>query len=316
MKIQHWAWLMVALTFVLLLAGGLVHSTGSALACPDWPLCYGQVFPKMVGGVLFEHSHRLIAATVGLITLVFAMVCWNKAPNANFVQLTRLKSPRALTLFGLALVIFQGVLGGITVLLKIQPIVSTFHLATSLIFFAWALLWAVTMTPQTWAPLSVSPKMRQGVLMCVGLLYVQMVLGAFVRHTGAGLACGNNPVGCDSTNMSSWGPAVLQLIHRGMAIIFALLALAVAHFLFHQKRHTLMRRLAVSFALIVVGQIALGVLTVHSFIAVPWVVAHLGGAALLWAHVLMFWWFTTNDAKVGQPTTPWTQPAMGIPHAH
>src|SRR5438477_155644 len=62
-----------ASTFVLLFVGGLVTSTGSALAVPDWPLSFGQVFPPMVGGVLFEHGHRLVATLVGCLTLVLAL---------------------------------------------------------------------------------------------------------------------------------------------------------------------------------------------------------------------------------------------------
>src|SRR5256886_13537780 len=60
-------------TLVLLFLGGLVTSTGSGLAVPDWPLSFGQVFPPMVGGVLFEHGHRLVAALVGCLTLVLAL---------------------------------------------------------------------------------------------------------------------------------------------------------------------------------------------------------------------------------------------------
>src|SRR3989441_7137479 len=62
----------VCATVVLLAAGGLVTSTGSGLAVPDWPLSFGKVFPPMAGGVLFEHGHRLIAATVGLLTVALA----------------------------------------------------------------------------------------------------------------------------------------------------------------------------------------------------------------------------------------------------
>src|SRR3954453_22596452 len=61
-------------TYLLILIGGLVHGTGSSLACPDWPTCYGTFFPKMEGGVLVEHSHRLAAGTVGVLTLVLALL--------------------------------------------------------------------------------------------------------------------------------------------------------------------------------------------------------------------------------------------------
>ncbi|MCX5731932.1 MAG: COX15/CtaA family protein, partial [Deltaproteobacteria bacterium] len=67
-----------AATFVLLVIGGMVHATGSSLACPDWPLCYGQFFPSMEGGVLYEHGHRLVALAVSLLTLALAAVVWRR----------------------------------------------------------------------------------------------------------------------------------------------------------------------------------------------------------------------------------------------
>ena len=57
-------------TLLLVIAGGLVTSTNSGLSVPDWPLSYGQVFPPMVGGILFEHGHRMVAAVVGLFSTV------------------------------------------------------------------------------------------------------------------------------------------------------------------------------------------------------------------------------------------------------
>src|SRR5436189_4998390 len=90
-------------TLVLLFLGGLVTSTGSGLAVPDWPLSFGQVFPAMVGGVLYEHGHRLIASTVGLLTVILAL--W-----------TVVREPRpAVRLLGtlmLFAVVLQGILGG------------------------------------------------------------------------------------------------------------------------------------------------------------------------------------------------------------
>src|SRR5690349_13357859 len=113
-------------TFVLLIVGSLVHGTGSSLACPDWPLCYGTLFPKMENGVQFEHTHRLVATGVGIMTVVLA------------VLLLRRKGDRSLVRLGVVatvLVVFQGVLGGITVLYKLPRAVSVAHLATSMCFF-------------------------------------------------------------------------------------------------------------------------------------------------------------------------------------
>src|SRR5437667_106252 len=99
-----------ASTFVLLFVGGLVTSTGSALAVPDWPLSFGQVFPPMVGGVLFEHGHRLVAALVGCLTLVLALWIAVGEPRPMV---------RAAGLLALFAVVLQGVLGGVTVLYKL-----------------------------------------------------------------------------------------------------------------------------------------------------------------------------------------------------
>src|SRR3990172_420900 len=72
MRTYRLALLALVATFVLVIAGGLVHSTGSALACPDWPLCYGSPMPAMQGAVFYEHSHRLLGASVGLLTATLA----------------------------------------------------------------------------------------------------------------------------------------------------------------------------------------------------------------------------------------------------
>src|SRR2546426_8092793 len=102
-------------TFVLLFVGGLVTSTGSGLAVPDWPLSFGQVLPPMVGGVLFEHGHRLVAALVGCLTLVLAL--W-----------IAIGQPRPLVRPARLLALFAGVLpglpGGLTRLYKLPVAVS------------------------------------------------------------------------------------------------------------------------------------------------------------------------------------------------
>ena len=110
-------------TAVLILAGGLVTSTGSGLSVPDWPNTYGWfmfTFPleKMVGGIRYEHSHRLIASTVGFLILALALWLWRAEPR---------RWVRRLGYLALSAVIAQGVLGGITVLWYLPDAISIAH---------------------------------------------------------------------------------------------------------------------------------------------------------------------------------------------
>src|SRR5690242_15358133 len=168
MSLHRFTLALVGLTFGLLLLGSLVHATGSSLAFPDWPLCYGQVMPRMVGGVAVEHSHRLLASLVGLCTIVLAVVCWRRGGAL-----------RKASLAALALVIFQGVLGGVTVKLQLPALVSTAHLATSMIYFALLIWIAVKTRPGEAMPQSA---LRRWALAGAGAVYAQMIGGALVRH--------------------------------------------------------------------------------------------------------------------------------------
>ena len=102
MLLHLYARLVAASTAVLILAGGLVTSTGSGLSVPDWPTTYGWnmfTFPlsKMVGGIRYEHTHRLIASTVGFLMIVLAVWLWRAEPRAEMGGLAcvnpRLASP-------------------------------------------------------------------------------------------------------------------------------------------------------------------------------------------------------------------------------
>src|SRR5436190_12971859 len=111
-------------TYLLILIGGLVHGTGSSLACPDWPTCYGSLMPKMEGGVLVEHSHRLAAGTVVIMTLVLAGMLTATA-TATGSRDAKLRALRPFGWLAVGLVFMQALLGGITVILRLPTPLST-----------------------------------------------------------------------------------------------------------------------------------------------------------------------------------------------
>ena len=140
--------ILVVTTFLLLIAGGLVTSTGSGLAVPDWPLSYGRLMPPMVGGILFEHGHRMIAATIGLLTLVLTLVILGREPR---------RWVRGLALAAFGAVVLQGILGGLTVLWRLPTSVSVAHACLGQTFFVLVTLLATIYGEQP-TPVSVSPE--------------------------------------------------------------------------------------------------------------------------------------------------------------
>ena len=166
-------------TFFLIIAGGLVTSNDAGLAVPDWPLSYGQWMPRMVGGIFWEHSHRMIAASVGILTVI--LTGWLFLAGAE----RRLKT---LGLVALVAVVLQGVMGGLTVLLELPVTVSVAHAFVAQGFFCIVISLAL-FTSRSWPPVSAGAPTpaRPGYRMALGLtlaLFVQLLLGAVLRHSG------------------------------------------------------------------------------------------------------------------------------------
>lgn len=174
-------------TLLLIFVGGLVTNTGSALAVPDWPTTFGYnmfVYPwsKMVGGIFYEHSHRLIGSTVGLLTVALAVSLWLTEAR-NWL--------RALGLAAVVAVSIQGVLGGMRVVLLNQPL-AIFHACLAQAFFALLVSLAVA-TSWFWEHAAEQPRLldalrlRSMALTAVSLVYLQIVWGALLTHTGTRL---------------------------------------------------------------------------------------------------------------------------------
>lgn len=192
-------------TLLLIVAGGMVTSTGSGLAVPDWPLSYGQVMPPMVGGIFYEHGHRMIASFVGFLTVILAFWLWRKDPR---------RWMRILGFIALTAVIIQGILGGLTVLYLLPTAISVSHAALAQSFFCLTALIAL-LTSRWW--FNTSPTLDEpttsrvllaGILLVV-TVFIQLLLGAVMRHTGSGLAIPDLPLAYDQL-LPSLSPEAMQ----------------------------------------------------------------------------------------------------------
>ncbi|MBI4376416.1 MAG: COX15/CtaA family protein [Elusimicrobia bacterium] len=163
--------------FVLLIAGGLVTSTRSGLAVPDWPLSFGQLFPPMLGGVLFEHGHRLIAGAVGLLTLALSL--W-------VLRSDRRAWVRGYAVAASAAILLQAALGGLTVIWRLPAAISISHACLAQAVFCLILTLVEAYGPE--APTGTIPSgvWRPGAL-AMGAIFLQLILGAKLRHTAQGL---------------------------------------------------------------------------------------------------------------------------------
>ncbi|MEO8584718.1 MAG: COX15/CtaA family protein [Acidobacteriota bacterium] len=280
--------------FLLLVAGALVTSTESGLAVPDWPLSYGKVMPPMVGGILYEHGHRLVAAAVStLVGLEFGGIFF-------FLEGKEKEKRRLKILAGAAFgaILLQAVLGGLTVLFLLPPAISSAHAALAEIVFALTAIVAL-MCSRTWATLTktenlrISSKGEEGnsafrwVAVATAAVYVQIVLGAVMRHTGAGLAIPDFP-----TIFDSWLPSLsilsrpgvpIHLAHRlGALVVVVLVAGAIRALARASARAPLFASLAAALAGLVTIQLLLGALSVWSRKAPVLTTAHLAVGALCW----------------------------------
>ena len=275
---QHYRAFLVsaAWTLVLLLLGSVVHATGSSLACPDWPTCYGSMVPAMEGGVFWEHLHRLVAG--GLI-LMWLLAGW-------FVRQEGAPAPvRRGWAVGLALLIVQAVFGGVTVLLQLPAGVSTTHLALAFIFLGLTVRLAVLSSPHPAdAPPEVARALRRWASPMAILVFAQSLLGALVRHLEAGMACPDVPL-CLGQVVPPLGEplVVVHFLHRVLAVATGVAVIVAALAVTRAGARGPVRSLAVWAGVLVVAQIALGFASVMGRLAVVPVSLHSLVAALLFA---------------------------------
>jgi cytochrome c oxidase assembly protein subunit 15 len=219
-------------TLVLIVFGGLVTNTGAALAVPDWPTTFGYnmfLYPwsRMVGGVFYEHSHRLLGALVGLLTVALAVALWRRGGAL-----------RRLGVVALAGVAAQGVLGGLRVVL-LQDTLAIVHGCAAQAFFGLLAALALLTSPRAATPLApVDGGTRAITIAGAGLVYLQIVFGALLTHAGrldvhlAGAVAVFAAVPIATARLRRSGDAVAAPVARALLwLLVAQLALGVASYL-------------------------------------------------------------------------------------
>ena len=228
-------------TFFLIIAGALVTSNDAGLATNDWPLSNGQVFPKMVGNLFWEHGHRMVATTVGILTIVLMLYILKKEER-DWV--------RKLGVFALLAVIAQGLLGGLTVKLMLPLAVSTAHATLAQLFFCTTVSLAV-FTSRSWMQATPLPA-EEGVhplrYLCTGALiaiFLQLIIGATLRH---------------SATWDQHLPTELLVLHiAGALVVTVMLGNASLTVLRRHKDQKFLTRPALVAILLLLVQLSLGI---------------------------------------------------------
>ena len=270
-------------TYLLIIVGSLVTTTGSGLAVPDWPLSFGQFFPEMQGGVLFEHGHRMVAGTVGIMMTVLAIWIW-LAEDRRWLKMLALGAWIA--------VVAQAILGGITVLHQLPVAVSVSHAGLAMVFFALTAAIALA-TDRSWdvkrEKVSQTPpasSLTKFTIAAAAIIYVQIMFGAIMRHMGAGMAIPDWPLSYGQIIAPRLDVATIgfNFAHRTWAWVTAA---ALVVLLFAVRRHAIREHGLHKWAHVLAGlvfvQILLGAWTVWSIKDYVVTTLHVATGAAIWA---------------------------------
>src|SRR6266700_4126504 len=303
--LNRFAWFTAAATLLLICSGGMVTSKGVGLAVPDWPTTFGYnmfLFPlsKWVGGILFEHTHRLMGSAVGFLTIILAVWLWLRE-GRQWV--------RNLGVIALAGVILQGILGGLRVTMMKNEI-GIFHACIALAFLGLLVVIALV-TTNFWGALGKqridSRKFASLKTLAIAVtiaIYVQLALGATMRHQHRDLAILDFPTANGSwipdtsatalAKINAWRDARglsdvtafqtwLQMTHRFLAFIIAIAVIAFALCVWRAApRFAALKKLSILWVALVICQISLGAWTIWSNKAADVATAHVAlGAVML-----------------------------------
>src|SRR5437773_800099 len=324
MWLNRFAWFAAFATLLLICSGGMVTSKGVGLAVPDWPTTFGYnmfLFPvsKWIGGVLFEHTHRLIASTVGFLTIILALWLWRVEDRS---------AVKTLGLIAVAGVILQGIFGGLRVtMLKDQ--IGIFHACLAQAFLGLIVLIAIV-TANFWRSLAPDVDLRKIApiktlaLATTIAIYVQLALGATMRHQHKDLAILDFPTANGGwipdtsaaalTKINAWRDARalsdvdafqiwLQMAHRFLAVLIGVGVITFAariRQVQNASRVPVLSGLSIWWVVMFFLQFTLGVWIVWSVTAVGIATAHVAVGAVMLSFGVTAW---ALCSRILQPAT-------------
>jgi cytochrome c oxidase assembly protein subunit 15 len=303
--LNRFTWFTAVATLLLICSGGMVTSKGVGLAVPDWPTTFGYnmfLFPvsKWIGGIFFEHTHRLIASAVGFLTIILAIWLW-RSEDRQWV--------RNLGVIAVAAVILQGVLGGLRVTM-LKDEIGIFHACLAQAFLGLIVLIALV-TTHFWRTLSnvIAGKRRFPAITAIAIaitiaIYVQLALGATMRHQHRDLAILDFPTANSAwipdssasalVKINAWRDARglsdvdafqiwLQMAHRFLALLIAIAVIAFCLRVWRDGRHVpALGRLSILWLALLACQLTLGAWTIWSNKAADVATTHVAvGATML-----------------------------------
>src|SRR5437867_11086689 len=275
-RFEYLAIATITLTYGLIVLGGAVRATDSGTACPDWPLCHGQVLPRLGGHLLVEYSHRLVASIVGVLIFATAIWAWRRNRSDSLV--------RGVALLATGLLVAQVLVGAATVDTETNASVVALHLSIALTLLATLIVLGLADSRsyiETPKELPVLP-----IVVALGS-FALVISGAYVSQEGAGLAYPDWPLFNGKLVSAGGRLAVLLSAHRLLAADLGVLMLALAAVTWRRERR-LVVIVAVGVALaIFVAQVFVGAAHIWLTFATPIRTLHLDLASTLCA-VLSF----------------------------
>ncbi|MBF6600155.1 MAG: heme A synthase [Dehalococcoidia bacterium] len=269
----------IVATFALVVIGGTVRATDSGLGCPDWPTCNGRLVPRLEKHTIIEYSHRSAATAVGVLFLSVTFFTFKTERKNRLVFW--------LTFTAGVVLLWQIILGGITVKKELPAEVVAAHLATAMSFLGIMLVTAVISVMRARgaraAPAAAISPYMWFAMAAAAVAFVTLVLGSYISGTDASLACTSWPTCQGSTLIGNGEAQAMHMLHRFVAGLLGIVLLGLVYEGFEERRH---QRLLVALPLVALAaylvQALIGAMNIWTTLADGVVIAHLSMAALLW----------------------------------